>query len=82
MTMADPAFDLWFDPNTVGADLVVETWISHGPRRDDPGFDPKPGDGVLVGDDDDEPLAARVIGRDADRVTVRVELPSSANAVA
>ena len=24
--------DLWFDPNSVGADMVVECWISHGPR--------------------------------------------------
>ena len=35
--------DLWYDATTVGADLVVETWISHGPRRDDPTFNPQPG---------------------------------------
>ena len=25
-------YDLWYDATTVGADLVVETWISHSPR--------------------------------------------------
>ena len=29
--MATP-YDLWFDLNEVGGDLVVECWISHGPR--------------------------------------------------
>jgi hypothetical protein len=25
-------YDLWYDANTVDADLVVETWISQGPN--------------------------------------------------
>ena len=33
-------YDLWYDATSVGADLVVETWISHGPRASDESFDP------------------------------------------
>ena len=49
-------YDLWFDPNQVGGDLVVECWISHGPRADDRGSILSQGDTVLVGDDDEAPL--------------------------
>lgn len=76
------AYDLWFDPNAVGGDLVVESWISHGPCRGDRAFDPQPGDQVLVGDDDEAPLTARVVRRDGDRVWVQIQLPASADAVA
>ena len=76
------AYDLWFDPNLVGGDLVVECWISHGPRADDASFDPRPGDWVDVGDEDEPPLRARVTRREADRVWVQISLPSSADAVA
>jgi len=75
-------YDLWFDPNQVGGDLVGECWISHGPRADDRGFDPQPGDTVLVGDDDEAPLSARVTRREADRVWVQVALAPAADAVA
>lgn len=75
-------YDLWFDPNEVGADLVVECWVSHGPRAADRSFDPAVGDRVRVGDDDEIPLRARVTRRDGDRVWVRVELPGAADAVA
>lgn len=74
--------DLWFDPNGVGADLVVECWISHGPRAQDPSFDPQPGDWVLAGDEEDQPVRARVTRRDGDRVWLQVQLPSSSGAVA
>jgi hypothetical protein len=74
-------YDLWYDPNSVGGDLVVICWISHGPRADDPTFDPQPGDQVLVGDDEEPPLRARVIRRDGERVTVQVRL-DRASAVA
>ena len=67
-------YDLWYDATSVGADLVVETWISHGPRADDDGFEPQPGDWVTVGDDEEPPLRARVIRRDGDRVSVQVDL--------
>jgi hypothetical protein len=76
------AYDLWYDATTVGADLVVLCWISHGPRRDDPVFDPQPGDDVHVGDDDEAPLRARVIRRNGDHVAVQVELASVTDAVA
>lgn len=75
-------YDLWYDANTVGADLVVVCWISHGPRADDAGFDPQPGDHVRVGDDEEPPLPARVVRRDGDRVTVQVQLADASHAVA
>ena len=75
-------YDFWFDPNGVGGDLVVECWISHGPRAEDRGFDPQPGDWLLVGDDEEKPIRARVTRRDSNRVWVQLQLPSSANAVA
>lgn len=80
--MAADAYDLWFDANTVDADLVVLCWIPHGPRKDDPSFDPQPGNHVHVGDDDEAPLRARVIRRDGDQVAVQVELAQTAPAVA
>lgn len=80
---ADPGtYDLWYDATSVGADLVVECWISHGPRAGDPSFDPRPGDHVTVGDDEEPALRARVLRREADRVTVQVELPAAGHAVA
>jgi hypothetical protein len=78
----DADFDLWYDPNGVGADLVVECWISHGPRADEAEFDPQPGDWLLVGDDEEPPLKARVTRRDGNRVWLQVQLPSVTNAVA
>src|SRR5438128_2638769 len=74
----------WFDPNDVGADLVVECWISHGPCSGDPSFDPPIGDWVRVGDDVEAPLRARVTRRDGDRVWVQIALPSpsAADAIA
>ena len=67
-------YDLWYDATSVGADLVVETWISHGPRASDPTFDPQPGDWVLVGDDEEPPYRARVTRRDGNHVWTQVEL--------
>lgn len=67
-------YDLWYDATTVGADLVAETWISHGPRSDDAAFDPQAGDGVTVGDDDEPPIRGRVTRRDANKVWVQLEL--------
>ncbi len=72
--METSRYDLWYDATSVGADLVVETWISHGPRADDPTFDPRPGDWLLVGDDDEPPCRARVIRRDRNRVCTQLEL--------
>lgn len=69
------AYDLWYDANSVGADLVVETWISHGPRAADGSFDPQPGDWVRLGDDDEAPHHARVIRRDGDRVCGQIAHP-------
>lgn len=66
-------YDLWYDAPTVGADLVAETWISHGPRADDAAFDPQAGDGVTVGDDDEPPIRGRVTRRAGDKVWVQLE---------
>jgi hypothetical protein len=76
------SYDLWYDATSVGADLVVLCWISHGPRAEDVGFDPRPGDFVTIGDDEEPPLRARVLRRDGDRVTVQVQLADSSHAVA
>lgn len=72
--MSPLRYDLWYDANSVGADMVVETWISHGPRSGDAGFDPQPGDWVVVGDDEEPPCRARVTRRDGDRVWTQLEL--------
>jgi hypothetical protein len=68
--------DLWFDPNSVGGD------ISHGPRADDAGFDPAPGDWLTVGDGDEAPLRARVVKRQGDRVSVQIQMSAGSAAVA
>ncbi len=73
-TVETSRYDLWYDATSVGADLVVETWISHGPRADDPTFDPHPGDWLLVGDDDEPPCRARVIRRDRNQVWTQLEI--------
>lgn len=67
-------YDLWYDATSVGGDLVVETWISHGPRADDPTFNPGPGDWLLVGDDEEPPVRSRVIRRDGNQVWVQLDL--------
>lgn len=68
------AYNLWYDATSVDGHHGVTCWISHGPRADDLTFDPKPGDGVLVGDDGEEPCPARVVARDQDRVTLLVSI--------
>jgi hypothetical protein len=68
MSTETTGYDLWYDATSVGADLVVETWISHGPRASDTTFDPRPGDWLLVGDDEEPPCRARVIRRNGNRV--------------
>ena len=80
--MEPGSYDLSLDPNDVGPDLVVECWISQGPRADDPRFDPQPGDALYVGDDEGPPLQGRVTRRDGNRVWVQVQLPAASHAVA
>lgn len=80
--MESRRYDLSFDPNEVGPDLVVECWISQSPRAGDGAFDPQPGDTVAVGDDEGPPLQARVTRRDGNRVWVQVQLPPATDAVA
>lgn len=82
VSVGSSTYDLWYDATSVGADLVVECWISHGPRAADPGFDPQPGDSVAIGDGEEPPLRARVLRRNGDRVAVQVELSGTAHAVA
>lgn len=62
--------------------MVVERWISHGPRAYDPDFAPVPGDWLMVGDGDEVPLRARVIKHSGDRVSVRIQLGAESAAVA
>ena len=75
-------FDLEYDPNEVGGDMVVECWISHGPCADDTAFDPQPGDWIVVGDHEEAPRKARVVRRETNRVWVQLDLPGAAQAVA
>lgn len=75
-------FDLEYDPNEVGGDMVVECRISHGPRADDVAFDPQPGDWLLVGDHEEEPRRARVVRREANRLWMQLNLPGTTQAVA
>jgi hypothetical protein len=82
MASMNRVYDLTYDPNEVGGDMVVECWISQSPHAGDTGFDPQPGDWVLAGDDEESPLRARVVRRDGDRVWVQLELPGAADAVA
>jgi hypothetical protein len=81
VTGAHP-YDLWYDANAVGSDLVVACWISHGPHAGDESFDPQPGDHVVVGDNEEPPLRARVVRRQGDRVDVQVQLADASHAVA
>jgi hypothetical protein len=74
ITVKQFRYDLWHDATGVGADLVVETWISHGPRATDSTFSPQLGDRLLVGDDEEPPCKARVIRRDGNRVWIQLEL--------
>jgi hypothetical protein len=78
----EEGYDLRYDPNEVGGDLVVECWISHSPRADDPNFDPQPADEVTLGDDEELPLRGRVVRRDGNQVWVQIRLPEVAHAVA
>jgi hypothetical protein len=82
MTNMSVTYDLAYDPNEVGADMVVECWISQGPRGGDTAFDPQPGDSVTAGDDEEPPVRARVTRRDGDRVWIQLQLPNAADAVA
>lgn len=75
-------YDLRYEPTDVGADMVVECWISHGPRRDDQSFAPVVGEFLMIGDDELAARPARVIGRDGNRVWVQLALPQDASAVA
>jgi hypothetical protein len=75
-------YDLWYDATCVGVDLVVECWISPGPRAHDSSFDPQPGDHVSVGDDEEAPLRARVVRRQGDRVAVHVRIAAAPHVVA
>ena len=72
--MGSAAYDLWYDATSVDADLVVDTWISHGPRVNDSTFDPQHGDWLVVGDDEEPPCSAQVIRRIGDRMWTRLQL--------
>ncbi|MCA1844668.1 MAG: hypothetical protein LC792_16040 [Actinobacteria bacterium] len=76
------SYDLVYDPNDVGADMVVECWISQSPHARDADFDPQPGDWIRAGDDEEPPLRGRVTRRDGDRVWIQLQLPRATDAVA
>jgi len=80
--VTEEGYDLHYDPNEVGGDLVVECWISHGPRAHDVSFDPQAADMVTVGDDEEPPLRGRVVRRDGNRVWVQLDLTARSHAVA
>ena len=80
--MTEEGYDLRYDPNEVGSDLVVECWISQGPRANDGSFDPQAADIVTVGDDEEAPLRARIVRRDGNRVWVQIDVPATNHAVA
>jgi hypothetical protein len=67
-------FDLRYDANEVGADFVVETWISHSPRANDATFDRQPGDWLVLGDDEEPSVRSRVVRRDGNRVRAQLDL--------
>ena len=77
-----PDYDLAYDPNEVGTDMVVEFWISHSPRRTGLKFRPSIGDWIMVGDDAEPPRSARIIKRDGNRVWAQIDLPRSWHVVA
>lgn len=68
------SYDLWYDATSVGEDLVADTFIHLGPRAEDATFDPQSGDVLFAGDDDEPPVSATVVRRDADRVWIRLDL--------
>jgi hypothetical protein len=82
MTTVDIRADLTYDPNEVGADCVVECWISQGSRAIDPDFDPQPGTLVTLVDDDEFVRRGRVIRRAGNRVWVQVDIPGLLSASA
>lgn len=82
VSVGSSPYDLWYDATSVGPDLVVECWSSHGPRADDTDFDPQPGDYLMVGDDEEPPLRARVVRRSGERVSVQIEMADASHAVA
>jgi hypothetical protein len=82
MSPMEAAFDLRYDPNEVGGDMVVECWMPHSPRIDDRAFDPQPGDWVRAGDGETPPRRARVVRRQGDRLWIQFDLPGSADQVA
>ncbi len=71
MTVAD----LIYDPNDVGADLVVVCLVSQSPRADDPAFDPQPSDVLTATDIDGEDMRARVVRRDGNLVWIQLDVP-------
>jgi len=64
---------VWSDATSVNAELVVETWVSHGPLASDPAFDPRAGEWVVVGDDDEPPIGGRILRRDGNKVWVQLD---------
>ena len=80
--MSEDRYDLRYDPNDVGGNLIVECWLSHSPRAHDQNLHLQPADVVMVGDDEEAPLLARVVHRQDNRVWVQLQLPSPTHAVA
>ena len=61
-------FELRYDRHEVDGDLVVECWISQGPRPNDATFDPSSSDWVTAVDDEVASRRAPVTKREGNRV--------------
>lgn len=60
MTVPEPPVELWIDDHQVYEPGVVHAHLRHARYP----IDPKPGDYLVVGDDEDPPLLAEVLSRD------------------
>jgi hypothetical protein len=76
MSVPDVDYDLRYDPNEVRADGTVMVRVSRAPRP----VDPQVGDTVWAGDGEEPRLHAVVVGRDGDRVELRLDFDHPASA--
>ena len=78
--MEEQAYDIWYDPNEVDGTnhaQVLRSWAR-------PGLDITYGKVVLLGDDEQEPIPARIIGfnETSGLITVEILFDKTQNAVA
>jgi hypothetical protein len=76
--MEAEVYNIWYDPNEVDADnrtQVLRAWAR-------PGLEIAIGDTILLGDDELDPVPARILSFDADTGILTVELLSDATHIA